>query len=118
MVGGGSRGDIGYREVTATPLVLLFGHQGVTCETGNSGVASVQLGVSEIDVSQATQPITATVPTSWTTVTLPTPCTTAPCQPFDLHAAQRDHSKGDSGRHDYTGSCPFECLPAERTIDR
>jgi hypothetical protein len=40
-----------------------------------------------------------------------------PANPFDLHAAQRDHSEGDGGRQDYPGSCALECLPAERAVD-
>ena len=47
-VGGGSVADMGYREVLAVPLTLLFGAEGTTCAEGNSGMASVEVGISHV----------------------------------------------------------------------
>jgi hypothetical protein len=76
--GGGTRADIGYSELTAAPLLLLFGQEGNSCTLGNSGVANVQLAI--VPVSDPTQPITVTAPsaTQWQPVTLSAPGTTAP----------------------------------------
>ena len=40
---GGGKADLGYKEVLATPVTLLFGKEGTTCAVGASGVASVQV---------------------------------------------------------------------------
>lgn len=75
-VGGGKRADLGYKEVVATPVTLLFGRIGPSpCFIGNSGVASVEIGVAP--VSDYTLPVTATLPTTWTPATLQTPGATA-----------------------------------------
>ena len=65
--GGGARADLGYKELVACPLALLFGPQIDSTVTANSGVARVEVGVRQ--VADAGQPVTATLPTSWQTVT-------------------------------------------------
>ena len=75
-VGGGKRADLGYKELVATPLTLLFGKIGSSpCYIGNAGVAQVEVGVAP--VSNYTSPVTATLPTTWTPVNLKTPGATA-----------------------------------------
>ncbi|MCJ7738447.1 MAG: right-handed parallel beta-helix repeat-containing protein, partial [Anaerolineae bacterium] len=65
---GGTRADMGYKELIACPLTLVFGPEIDSTVTGNSGVAKVELGV--VAVSDATQPVTATLPTTtWQTLT-------------------------------------------------
>nr|MCU0490466.1 Ig-like domain repeat protein [Chloroflexaceae bacterium] len=66
--GGGSRADLGYAEVLARPLTLLFGKEGISCSIGNSGVAQVELGL--LPVADATRPITDTTGITWSPVTL------------------------------------------------
>ncbi len=61
--GGGAVADRGAFELRALPLTLLFGKEGVSCEAGNSGVASAE--ISFVPVSSRSEPLTATVPTSW-----------------------------------------------------
>ncbi|MFN8485855.1 MAG: NosD domain-containing protein, partial [Anaerolineae bacterium] len=63
-VGGGRRVDIGYSERLAVPLTLLLGKEGATCAAGAAGIASVEVGLSR--VVDATQPVTATLPLTWT----------------------------------------------------
>lgn len=67
-VGGGDRIDIGYWELLATPLVLILGKEGTTCATGVSGIASVEVGLTQ--VLDASQPVTATLPSVWTPATV------------------------------------------------
>jgi hypothetical protein len=64
---GGLRADLGYKELIASPLTLVFGPQIDSTVTGNSGVARVEVGV--VLVSDATKPVTATLPATWTTLT-------------------------------------------------
>lgn len=66
-VAGGLRADLGYKELIASPLTLLFGPEIDSTVTGNSGVAHVEVGV--VSVIDATQPVTETVPTTWQTLT-------------------------------------------------
>ncbi|MCW5848657.1 MAG: DUF11 domain-containing protein, partial [Anaerolineae bacterium] len=75
-VGGGTRADMGYQELTATPLILLFGQEGVSCAVGNSGVQSVQVGLVG-PLVDLTQPVTSTLPSSWSPATLATAGQTA-----------------------------------------
>ncbi|MFN8474386.1 MAG: Ig-like domain-containing protein [Anaerolineae bacterium] len=63
-VGGGKRVDIGYSERLAVPLTLLLGKEGATCAAGAAGIASVEVGLAR--VADATQPVTATLPITWT----------------------------------------------------
>ena len=75
-VGGGSRADLGYKELVATPLALLFGKLGTApCYVGNSGVQTVEVGVAS--VPNLNQPVTATLPAQWTQALLDTPGETA-----------------------------------------
>ncbi|MFN8485853.1 MAG: hypothetical protein U0768_22660 [Anaerolineae bacterium] len=67
-LGGGDQADLGYKELLATPVTLLFGKQGATCAAGAAGVASVQVGVSK--VSDPSQPPSSTLPTTWASATL------------------------------------------------
>ncbi len=67
-LGGGDQADLGYKELLATPVTLLFGKQGTTCAAGASGVASVQVGISK--VTDPSQPPSSTLPTTWTPATL------------------------------------------------
>jgi hypothetical protein len=60
---GGVRADLGYRELIASPLVLLFGPHIASTVTGNSGVARVEVGVAM--VTDPTLPVTATLPAMW-----------------------------------------------------
>ncbi|MFN8474924.1 MAG: NosD domain-containing protein [Anaerolineae bacterium] len=69
-VGGGSRMDMGYREVVAVPLTLLLGTAGTSCAMAVSGIGKVEVGLSF--VTDATLPITATVPSAWLPATLKT----------------------------------------------
>jgi len=64
---GGVRADLGYKELVASPLNLVFGPQIESTVTGNSGVQKVEVGLTL--VSDATQPVTATLPSTWQTLT-------------------------------------------------
>ncbi|NLG27517.1 MAG: PKD domain-containing protein, partial [Chloroflexi bacterium] len=64
---GGMRADMGYKELIASPLTVVFGPQVASTVIGNSGVAKVEYGV--VAVADASQPVTATLPSSWTTLT-------------------------------------------------
>lgn len=64
---GGARADLGYRELTASPLTLVVGPRIDSIVTGNSGVQQVEVGV--VAVSDPTEPVTATLPTAWETLT-------------------------------------------------
>jgi PKD repeat protein/nitrous oxidase accessory protein NosD len=70
-VGGGQQADMGYDELRAVPLTLLFGRQGVSCAEGNSGVDVV--GVALVPVADASLAITETLPAGWLPATLETP---------------------------------------------
>ena len=69
-IGGGRRADIGYRELVAAPLLLLFGKEGNSCALGNSGVGSVD--VAAVPVTDPSQSVSATAPTSWQSAMLST----------------------------------------------
>ena len=72
-VGGGARADIGYAELLATPLSLLFGREDVSLALGAAGVVTVETGLAY--VGDPTQPLTATLPGTFTPATLATPST-------------------------------------------
>ncbi len=89
---------MGYREVLAVPLTLLFGAEGTTCVEGNSGMASVEVGISH--VIDASQPVTATEPSSWSAATLATAGETgsywnAAVTPSEGDGLYRLYSQGD-----------------------
>ena len=63
---GGLRADLGYKELIASPLTLIFGPEIDSTITGNSGVAKVEIGV--VSVTDPTKGIADTVPTDWTTL--------------------------------------------------
>ena len=63
---GGLRADLGYKELIASPLTLIFGPEIDSTITGNSGVAKVEIGV--VPVTDLTKGIADTVPTDWTTL--------------------------------------------------
>ena len=63
---GGLRADLGYKELIASPIVLLFGPQIDSTVTGNAGVAQVELGV--VRVADPAVPVTDTLPTTWETL--------------------------------------------------
>ncbi|MFN8482271.1 MAG: hypothetical protein U0768_04305 [Anaerolineae bacterium] len=67
-LGGGDQADLGYKELLATPVTMMFGKQGTTCGAGNAGVSGVEVGVSY--VPDASVPADSTVPTTWTAATL------------------------------------------------
>ena len=65
---GGLRADLGYKELIASPLTLLFGPQiKSTVSLGNAGVAKVEVGV--VQVTDTTIPPMDTLPTTWQTLT-------------------------------------------------
>ncbi|MDJ0752847.1 MAG: PKD domain-containing protein [Ardenticatenaceae bacterium] len=66
--GGGVRADIGYHELLAAPVTVLLGDIDNSRALANSGVALVEVGV--VAVADGSQPVTATLPSSWTPVTL------------------------------------------------
>jgi hypothetical protein len=68
---GGLRADLGYKELIACPLTVVLGPEVAATVVGNAGVAKVELGV--VPVSDATQPVTATLPTTstWQVLTPP-----------------------------------------------
>ena len=65
-VGGGIRADMGYKELIAAPLPLLFGQEICSTVTGNSGVAGSEVGVEP--VTDPGVPVTETLPAVWSTV--------------------------------------------------
>ena len=69
--GGGQVADIGYREVTGAPIVLMFGSLGVRCDVANSGVAAVDYG--NVTIAGPALPTTSTLPSAWQAATLLTP---------------------------------------------
>ncbi|NJO05158.1 MAG: hypothetical protein HC876_06330 [Chloroflexaceae bacterium] len=75
--GGGSRADMGYRELVAVPLALIFGQESESCKVGNSGMATVEVAL--VKVADATTTITDTQPTlaQWQAATLSTAGDTA-----------------------------------------
>jgi len=64
---GGLRADLGYKELIASPLTLIVGPQIDSTVTGNSGVAKIEVGT--VLVSDPSQPVTATLPATWSTLT-------------------------------------------------
>ncbi|MFN2168382.1 MAG: hypothetical protein ACK2U9_19255, partial [Anaerolineae bacterium] len=91
----------------AVPLTLLFGTEGTTCAEGNSGVDSVDVGISY--VVDASDPITATIPSSWSAASLSTPGEagsywTAGITPAEGDGLYRLYSKGDDVAGNGTGS--------------
>ena len=69
--GGGQLADRGAVELRATPLALLFGRLAPSCTEGNSGMASVEVGIAPF--SDYTTPLTATLPSTWVNAPLATP---------------------------------------------
>lgn len=67
-VGGGVRIDMGYAELRARPIALLLGDEQNSRAVANSGVAAVEVGL--VPVIDTTQPVTATLPTTWLPTTL------------------------------------------------
>ncbi len=72
-VGGGDRADLGYAELLATPLSLLFGKQGTSCALGSSGVAAVQVGVSYVPDAGVPPDQTMPAPSAWRNASVATP---------------------------------------------
>ncbi|MFN8485854.1 MAG: FG-GAP-like repeat-containing protein [Anaerolineae bacterium] len=72
-LGGGARADLGYAELLATPLSLLFGKVGTSCALGSSGVASVQVGVSYVTDASVSPEQTMPAPSAWRDASLATP---------------------------------------------
>ena len=74
-VGGGQRADIGYRELVAPPVLLLFGKEGNSAALGNAGVGRVQ--VAMVPIGDPTTPVTQTAPldSQWRDATLDPPGT-------------------------------------------
>ncbi|MCO5195130.1 MAG: right-handed parallel beta-helix repeat-containing protein [Anaerolineae bacterium] len=69
--GGGDRADMGWREARVAPVALFLGKLNESTATAYSGVAAAQIGV--VPVADASLPITATTPASWSPLTLTTP---------------------------------------------
>jgi hypothetical protein len=69
--GGGAHADMGYQEVLAWPLDMLFGTQGTSTTSGNSGMQSVQVGITRITTPSLL--ITQTLPAVWNNVNVKTP---------------------------------------------
>jgi hypothetical protein len=76
-VGGGARADMGYKELTALPLALLLGKEGISAATGNSGIQSVQVGFRRITNLALPVDDPASLPSTWLPTTLGTPNQTA-----------------------------------------
>ncbi|MCP4167502.1 MAG: hypothetical protein GY759_16655 [Chloroflexi bacterium] len=70
QTGGGTKADMGYRELLATPATLLLGKEGDSCGLGNAGITSVDVGL--VYISDASQSITNTLPSGWQAATLST----------------------------------------------
>ncbi|MCP4128398.1 MAG: hypothetical protein GY753_15255, partial [Gammaproteobacteria bacterium] len=68
--GGGSKADMGYRELLAVPATLLLGKEGNSCGLGSAGIDSVEFGL--VYVTDASQGVDETTPSSWTSATLST----------------------------------------------
>ncbi len=66
--GGGATADIGYQELQARPLTVLFGDGQQSAVFASSGIAQVEVGISF--ANDPATPITATLPTNWTAATL------------------------------------------------
>jgi hypothetical protein len=58
---------MGYKELIASPLTVVLGPDEDAYVSANSGVAQVQVGISA--VTDASQPVTATLPSTWQTLT-------------------------------------------------
>jgi hypothetical protein len=74
-VGGGDRADLGYHELLAAPVTLFLGQENVSTASASAGVASVEVGL--VHVTDPTQPVTATLPSTWNAVPLISPNATA-----------------------------------------
>ena len=86
--GGGTRADMGYRELLAVPATLLLGKEGNSCGLGNAGVKSVDVGL--VQVTDASQSIAATAPTSWTPANLATAGQSGSYWTLDITPSQGD----------------------------
>ena len=62
---------MGWREARVAPVALFLGKLNESTATAYSGVAAAQIGV--VPVADASLPITATTPASWSPLTLTTP---------------------------------------------
>ena len=105
-VGGGAVSDMGYDEVLAVPLTLLFGVEGTTCLDGSAGMASVEVGISH--VIDASEPLTATEPSTWSAAALTTPGETgsywnAGVTPAEGDGLYRLYAQGDDGAGNDSG---------------
>src|SRR3990172_4023027 len=60
---GGLRADLGFKELIASPLTLVFGPEIHSTITGNTGVAQVEYGI--VPVADASVPVTETTPGAW-----------------------------------------------------
>jgi cytoskeletal protein CcmA (bactofilin family) len=88
--GGAAVADIGYKELLAVPLTLLFGKQGISTASGNSGIDRVEVAL--VKVSDLTSPVTSTLPAAgaWNQATL-----TAAGQPSTLWTKSFTPGAGD-----------------------
>ncbi|MBN1318594.1 MAG: DUF11 domain-containing protein [Anaerolineales bacterium] len=69
--GGGERADMGYFELTAAPLPVFFGREGLSSAMGSSGLDRVEVGVAQVaDPDSSTAD---TIPDTWTSVILDSP---------------------------------------------
>ncbi len=69
--GGGEYADQGYRELLAAPVTLFLGKEDVSTATGNSGANEVEVGITL--VADPSSPVTDTIPSTWSAVTLDSP---------------------------------------------
>lgn len=72
--GGGERADMGYYELTASPLPVFFGREDLSSAMGSSGLDQVEIGLAQ--VSDPDSPVTDTLPDTWASVTLDSPAET------------------------------------------
>ena len=69
--GGGIRADIGWHELRAAPISIFMGQPDESLATESIGVGQVEYAV--VQVITPTLPVTATLPSSWTSATLASP---------------------------------------------
>ena len=69
--GGGLQADMGYWELRARPFTVFLGDDNVSTAVAFSGVSQVEYGV--VSVADVNNPLTATLPTTWNSVTLDNP---------------------------------------------
>ena len=69
--GGGLQADMGYWELRARPFTVFLGDDNVSTAVAFSGVSQVEYGV--VPVADVNSPLTATLPTTWNSVTLDNP---------------------------------------------